>query len=83
MPGLAEGWMDDARCRGMSVRLFFPEDSRVEDELSVVVNAKRICRRCEVRGECLGYALRLGVAFGVWGGTTVSERRKIRREMVA
>ena len=49
--------------------LFFSDD-RVDE-------AKAMCRRCPVRQVCLGHALR-HESFGVWGGTTPSERDKIR-----
>jgi len=32
-----------------------------------------------VRAQCLGFALRQGEGFGVWGGTNVAERRAMRR----
>jgi WhiB family redox-sensing transcriptional regulator len=43
-------------------------------------NAKRICARCPVRGECLAYAMDGGIDYGIWGGLTERERRRFRRE---
>jgi WhiB family redox-sensing transcriptional regulator len=40
--------------------------------------AKRICAGCQVRDACLQYAL-TNRESGVWGGTTDSERSKMRR----
>lgn len=37
------------------------------------------CRACTVRVECLNYALDNGEKFGVWGGTSERERRKLRK----
>src|SRR5256714_15687166 len=37
--------------------------------------AKRICRSCPVRYECLADALDNRIEFGVWGGMTERERR--------
>lgn len=39
--------------------------------------AKRICRGCPVRYECLADALDNRIEFGVWGGMTERERRAI------
>ena len=40
--------------------------------------AKAVCARCPVRPECLDFALDNRVRFGVFGGTTEYERRKLR-----
>lgn len=42
--------------------------------------AKRVCAGCPVTGECLGYATEFGEAYGVWGGQTAEERRRVRRD---
>jgi len=42
--------------------------------------ARQICLTCEVRTVCLEYALANNDAFGVWGGTTEKERRRILRD---
>ena len=41
--------------------------------------AKRICRECPVRKDCLLYALETPIDHGVWGGMTERERRRFRR----
>ena len=41
--------------------------------------AKAVCRRCPVAGECLAWALEIGQDSGVWGGTTEVERRNMKR----
>ncbi|HEU4425242.1 MAG TPA: WhiB family transcriptional regulator [Pilimelia sp.] len=41
--------------------------------------AKRICRGCPVRVECLADALDNRIEFGVWGGMTERERRALLR----
>jgi WhiB family redox-sensing transcriptional regulator len=43
---------------------------------------KRICAGCEVRAECLEYALARGERFGIWGGLSERERRKLKRRSV-
>jgi WhiB family redox-sensing transcriptional regulator len=62
-------WADDAACRGMDTKLFFPE--RGEQ----AATAKAICRRCPVRRECLDVAQ----VNGVWGGLSATERKELRQ----
>lgn len=64
-------WQERALCSGESTDDFFPEtkpDSRT----------KQLCLSCEVRGECLEYALENG-EVGIWGGTSTKERRSMPR----
>jgi len=42
--------------------------------------AKEVCRGCVVREDCLEYALANGEKFGIWGGMSERERRRIRRQ---
>ncbi|MDX6335165.1 MAG: WhiB family transcriptional regulator, redox-sensing transcriptional regulator, partial [Streptosporangiaceae bacterium] len=44
--------------------------------------AKKVCRGCEVRVECLEYALEHDERFGIWGGLSERERRRMKREAV-
>ena len=41
--------------------------------------AKEVCRGCVVREDCLEYALANGEKFGIWGGMSERERRRLRR----
>ncbi len=67
-------WMDGARCRDEDTNLFFPDHGDVPAE------AKALCDECEVRSECLAYALSMGEdARGVWAGTGERMRRRMRR----
>ncbi|MHB8318061.1 MAG: WhiB family transcriptional regulator [Acidimicrobiales bacterium] len=67
-------WQDAALCAGMDSDLFFPERG---DSRKIVDTAKELCAGCPVRSECL--ELGMEEKFGVWGGTTEQERRKLRR----
>lgn len=73
-PELALGWMDRGLCAETDPEAFFPEKSRSPRP------AKKVCRSCEVRSECLEYAVDNGIEFGVWGGLTEMERRGVRRQ---
>ena len=70
----AEGWQEDANCLGVDPDLFFPELGASTRE------AKEVCRGCVVRQDCLEFALRNGEKFGIWGGLSERERRRLRRQ---
>ena len=44
--------------------------------------AKRVCLTCDVRNECLEYALQNDERFGIWGGLSERERRKLKKRAV-
>ncbi len=73
-PGLDLAWQDLANCRGANADLFFPERG------ASTRTAKSICRECTVRAECLEFAIVNSEKFGIWGGLSERERRKIRRQ---
>ena len=66
-------WAPDAKCLQADPETFFPEKGGSTRE------AKRICALCEVREECLEYALENDEHFGIWGGLSERERRKLKR----
>jgi len=82
MPGLRPSddselaWQGDALCAQTDPEAFFPEKGGSTRE------AKKICTSCEVRSECLEYALKNDERFGIWGGLSERERRKLRRRAV-
>lgn len=67
-------WGDKANCKGVDPDLFFPERGASTRE------SKEVCRGCTVREECLEFALVSGEKFGIWGGLSERERRRIRRQ---
>ncbi|KAA0233197.1 MAG: Transcriptional regulator WhiB [Acidimicrobiales bacterium] len=69
-----QGWQNYANCLGVDPDLFFPERGASTKE------AKGVCRGCIVREDCLEYALANGEKFGIWGGMSERERRRIRRQ---
>ncbi|ONH32308.1 hypothetical protein BL253_05800 [Pseudofrankia asymbiotica] len=69
-------WQERALCAQTDPEAFFPEKGGSTRE------AKRICSGCEVRTECLEYALANDERFGIWGGMSERERRKQRRRAV-
>jgi WhiB family transcriptional regulator, redox-sensing transcriptional regulator len=67
------GWQARANCMGVDPDLFFPERGASTRE------AKEVCRGCVVKNDCLEYALDNGEKFGIWGGMSERERRRLRR----
>lgn len=70
----AESWQAFANCLGVDPDLFFPERGASTKE------AKQVCQGCVVREDCLEYTLANGEKFGIWGGLSERERRRIRRQ---
>ena len=65
-------WRLDALCAETDPESFFPEKGGSTRE------AKRVCTGCEVRAECLEFALANDERFGIWGGLSERERRRLR-----
>lgn len=66
-------WQADALCSQTDPEAFFPEKGGSTRE------AKKICSQCTVRAECLEYALANDERFGIWGGLSERERRRLKR----
>lgn len=66
-------WQEDALCAQTDPEAFFPEKG------GSTRDAKRICAQCTVRAECLEYALKNDERFGIWGGLSERERRRLKR----
>jgi WhiB family redox-sensing transcriptional regulator len=66
-------WQTDSLCAQTDPEAFFPEKG------GSTRDAKKICSSCEVRAQCLEYALENDERFGIWGGLSERERRKLRK----
>ncbi|MEU1018364.1 WhiB family transcriptional regulator [Streptomyces sp. NPDC005900] len=73
-------WMRSAACAEEDPELFFPVGS-TGPAVRDIADAKEVCARCPVSGECLAYALSTGQASGVWGGTCEEERVALRKRL--
>jgi WhiB family redox-sensing transcriptional regulator len=67
-------WQTDSLCAQTDPEAFFPEKG------GSTRDAKRICTSCEVKAQCLEYALKNDERFGIWGGLSERERRKLRKQ---
>ena len=66
-------WQERSLCAQTDPEAFFPEKGGSTRE------AKRVCLSCDVRSECLEYALANDERFGIWGGLSERERRRLKR----
>lgn len=69
-----EEWRDRANCLGVDTDLFFPARGESTRE------AKAVCAGCVVRDDCLEFALTNAERFGIWGGHSERERRRMRHQ---
>jgi len=70
------GWQTDALCAQTDPEAFFPEKG------GSTRDAKKVCGACSVRSQCLEYALANDERFGIWGGLSERERRRLRKRAV-
>ncbi len=68
-----QDWHGRALCAQTDPEAFFPEKG------GSTRDAKKICVGCDVRSECLSYALANDERFGIWGGLSERERRRLKR----
>ena len=71
------GWHEQALCAQTDPEAFFPEKGGSTRE------AKRVCGSCAVKMECLEYALSNDERFGIWGGLSERERRRLKRSQAS
>ncbi len=77
---LVADWRAQAACSGFHNALFFPVGDTEQEKTQ---QAKAICVTCQVSEECLEYALETNQRAGIWGGTSESERKSLRRKWLA
>ena len=73
-----DNWRQQAACRHEDPDLFFPIGTS-GPALLQTEQAKAVCRRCPVREPCLRWAMDTDQSLGVWGGTSETERRAMKR----
>jgi WhiB family transcriptional regulator, redox-sensing transcriptional regulator len=75
IPGPLPEWKDEPACTGLDTEIFFP----LENHPDAIERAEKICRKCPVSAQCLEYARKENIGYGIWGGWTPSERRSGKR----
>ena len=73
------GWRDRANCLGEDPELFFPTGNTVP-AIFQTKEAIAVCRGCDVRDNCLDWALENSIDHGVFGGLSEDERRALKRK---
>lgn len=74
-PAPPDMWQDRPACFGIDPNVFFPVS---EEEAGP---ALAFCNACGIRSECLAWALKNGERYGVWGGMTEQQRRRLARQV--
>ncbi|GAB3273970.1 hypothetical protein GCM10027449_11760 [Sinomonas notoginsengisoli] len=69
-------WQAESLCAQTDPEAFFPEKG------GSTRDAKKVCGSCTVRAQCLEYALANDERFGIWGGLSERERRRLRKRAV-
>lgn len=72
---MAKDWTG-AACTEVDPELFFPVSSTSAE----AEYAKSICSRCDVKDECLNWAIDTDQRFGIWGGEDVEQRMRQKRD---
>jgi WhiB family transcriptional regulator, redox-sensing transcriptional regulator len=72
-------WRAAGACLSADPDLFFPVATGIAAGREAA-RAQRVCAGCQVRQECLDFAMRNGEMHGIWGGTTPEERLHARRQ---
>lgn len=78
-PYVPARWGDYAECRGANIELFFTE---TRGRYSSTERAKKICRGCQAKDDCLTYAIERSERFGIWGGLTTKQRQRLGNRSV-
>ncbi|MET9725425.1 WhiB family transcriptional regulator [Streptomyces zaomyceticus] len=73
---MSDDWIENAVCQAADAENLFAQGSSQNE-------AKAICTTCSVRTQCLAYALDNRIEYGIWGGTTERERRRLLRRKPA
>lgn len=71
-PQESPAWMARGLCRQIGGDIWYPEQGESNLE------AKQICAVCPVRVECLDHAVTFDEVFGIWGGLSAQERRRLK-----
>ena len=86
-PSPPDVWQERSACYGIDPDVFFPIS---EEEAGPALAFCSACAReqscrdltaCTIREECLSWALKNGERYGVWGGLTEQERRRLSRQV--
>lgn len=75
-------WRSRAACSGVETEKFFIESAEGsrEDHIPTRRLVQEICDACPVSSECLEFAMRNNILYGVWGGMSRRQRVTLQEE---
>ena len=74
-------WREKASCKGVDANIFVPLGTKIKANRhgrGTYSVARTFCASCPVVSECLDYAVREVIEYGMFGGKTPRERRALR-----
>lgn len=74
-PKLDEDWRNHAACKGEDSSIFYLEDGQRPSK-----KLRDMCANCQVRVECLHYAIKNNEQYGIWGGLGHRKRLEYAKE---
>jgi len=74
-------WREQASCKGIDPNVFVPNENSGLTGRTTYAVARDFCKRCTVVNECLMFALKENMEFGMFGGTTPRERRGLKKQI--
>lgn len=74
-----QDWRENASCLGLDTNRFIRDDDlRGKSQLAIYKESIEVCKQCEVRSECLAFAVEHAMVEGVWGGLIPSQRKGLK-----
>lgn len=71
-------WQFDGECNKYDPEMFYlPYNLRMSQKREFIARAKEVCAVCPVAQKCREFALETEQEFGIWGGMSEEERRKV------
>jgi len=70
-------WWSRAACLGQYPELWFPAGDK--ETGTQYIEARAICNTCDVKADCLQWALDNDIRYGLWGGQSAYQRDQIRK----
>lgn len=74
-------WRAQAACRGLDPAKWYPETGERNAEAKAICNGvPGVSGSCPVRAACLEFAIAGREDFGIWGGLSERERRRLAQQ---
>ncbi len=73
--------IDKTPCQQSDPEIFFPSGETLEEDITKITLAKSLCSQCHEMSRCLSFAMTNQIRYGIWGGTTETERNKLFRKL--